>query len=806
MAEPIVDFPEFLTFGGIQGHDTLYEVVSRRRLDTRQVLPFFDHGGVRHVGVLRRGRTSRALRGQGSTLGFEPIGIDFGGVDETGDILEYGRAIFTEHARVTLDDAALKLPSPSLARSIGYLTELALPLAVPIVPPTSRTLDVTWDGIAHQIVFSPVADLRAQLRDTAHDELLASMLGLLAPLPSRNFESQPGAAAFIERNRAHVRDAAALLAALHAEGTLGLSRAGDLRGRDLRFLRAFRHEGIEVVTPGTGASLAVLPFVVHQGEPWFILWFEQRPAALERTARLPIFDSPIHPWFLNATARFLDASEQAACTTDAGLTEVAARVLSSLSRSLTIEEAVDLGVAEPAPSCSSERRRRLACRLAPDVDLPAGAVLVRASELCRAVGEGAVRDPVVVATLCDLGFDPFSAVRAGNPADRRAFVDTMTRGSVVLRRLRKYSSIEAEQLNAPTYARLMIRLQAEHGVRIAYPSVEQDRGFFKAAFRVFMADDRGGDMRKQGLHWSHDAFHFALGNFTPPVTMGALREFYLSDQEKLPPLEPEGPAWESFARALKSAEDEATFFSFWTLFDEHPPLARYVEKLTFHAALVALGVLGREASRAVFDAVTTRVELPTVVSEHPAYAAREDIRSLFTYMLGFRDYHLKDIRTAWRVASRDPYRAILVRLGLYETDEDRYVANVRAYQARLDATPPGFDALSAAAADVRVDLALRAFDVTKALRLSRSHTDDRRRTMDEADAFVERLSGLGARLASVAARILDAELSPRNERILAELHDLSREVDAVHQAIWNATLRVLPAEVVAEERARTLPR
>ena len=95
-------------------------------------------------------------------------------------------------------------------------------------------------------------------------------------------------------------------------------------------------------------------------------------------------------------------------------------------------------------------------------------------------------------------------------------------------RLQRYSSIEGEQLGAPTYARLMTLLQHEYGVRVAYPHDESDRTFFKAAFRVFMAADREENRALQGLHWSHDAFHFALGNFTPAAE-GDLADWYVSD-------------------------------------------------------------------------------------------------------------------------------------------------------------------------------------------------------------------------------------------------------------------------------------
>ncbi len=48
-----------------------------------------------------------------------------------------------------------------------------------------------------------------------------------------------------------------------------------------------------------------------------------------------------------------------------------------------------------------------------------------------------------------------------------------------------------------------------------------------------------------------------------------------------------------FHKALKHSENEATFFSFWTLYHEHLPLARHVGKLTFYEALRDLGVTTR---------------------------------------------------------------------------------------------------------------------------------------------------------------------------------------------------------------------
>ncbi|MBL8718521.1 MAG: hypothetical protein JNL79_21250 [Myxococcales bacterium] len=791
--------PSFLRFATVGPT----EVVSRARLDTRQVLPFFDKEGVRHVGVLRRARTSRHVRGD-EIEGLEPIGIDFSGVDETGDILEYGRAIFTRHASVTLDPEALVLPAPSVARSIGYLTELALPLAVPIHPPSARSLVVEWDGATHHVDFAPLSELRARLETARHDEVLTILLGLVEPVAPASFgEERPEARAFLAEHASRIWDAERLVGAAHEADDTPAGTA--IEGRALRFLRAVEHEGIEVVTPSTGESVAVLPWVTVDGEPWFVLWRELRPAAAERARLLPIHDLPIGAWFVNATARFVPRELALACAGEEGRTRAATHVLGAVSPRVSVLSCRLLGRAESAPACSSEVRTRLACALDPaGLRLPDGAILVRGEELRRAVAAGVVRDPVVVAGLVDLGLDPFAEVRAGAPATRRAFVDAMTRGSTVLRRLRAYSSIEAEQLEAPTYARLMTHLQARHGVRIVYPERPEDRGFFKAAFRVFMADDRGGDRALQGLHWSHDAFHFALGNYTPAVSLEDFVAAYVSDEER-EPAPPEGPAFEAFARALEAAEDEATFFSFYTLFDEHPPLARHVPKLTFHAALRAIGVDDRETARTVFDALC-RAELPARAREHPAYAARADVRDLCTYMLGFHEYHLGDIRRAWRAAGKDLYRAIFVRLGLYETDVERYLASVRGFSARLARTPPGFPALAAHAANVRLEIALRGFDVSKALRLCRTRTTDRAATCREFLGHLAVLVDVQRRLEVVEARVLDAELSSRNEHSFEQIERLAGEVAAIHRALWDSAAKVLPEEVVAEERARTLPR
>jgi len=68
--EPLTGRPEFLTLSRWDCGGTLFELASRRRLDTRQVIPYFLQDGGLHVGVLRRERASRLLRG-GALVGLE---------------------------------------------------------------------------------------------------------------------------------------------------------------------------------------------------------------------------------------------------------------------------------------------------------------------------------------------------------------------------------------------------------------------------------------------------------------------------------------------------------------------------------------------------------------------------------------------------------------------------------------------------------------------------------------------------------------------------------------------------------------
>src|SRR5262249_18447764 len=156
-------------------------------------------------------------------------------------------------------------------------------------------------------------------------------------------------------------------------------------------------------------------------------------------------------------------------------------------------------------------------------------------------------------------------------------------------------------------------------------------------------------------------------------------------------------------------------------------------KLTYWDACRALDLITREDARSVFDDVTARETLPGRVRDHEAYRTREDIRSLFDYMLGFKPYHLGDIRAAWKHASRDVYRGIFLRFGIYEGDVDRYVAGVHSFRERLAAQPPGLSPLHALAADVRVAIALRVWDVVKAMKLLRAKAD-RQTVLDQSEA------------------------------------------------------------------------
>lgn len=838
--------PRFLSLSTWRLGGRVFEVVSRRRLDTRQVVPFFDAGGVRYAGLLERARASRVLRG-GPLVGLEPIGIDLAGVDETGDLLSYGRAVFSERARVEIDDHALKVPLPSYARSVGYLTEASLPLLLPIVPPGREVVDVAWDGAEHRVRFAPVAAWWRELEATGapYSEDVALLLAALdrSAMPARApiGAGTPDGGRWLRRQGERVWTASRLAALVEdgrwrgeagaaPEGAAGAKQGERLaapEGKNLSFLSLHEvHLGAqrwEVVQPGRGASVALLPYVVDRGEAYFLLWCEGRPSVLERLHQRPLHDAPTALPFVNATGCFV--SEGEASRVGAGGVpshELAEALLGRVLEGVAVTRVEGLGRwAEPAPAVSSELRARAVVELdaAKLGDLPPGAFVIPATEMARAVGDGLVRDPVVAAASAmlagALGPDPFVGARTSSVGRRRAFVDAMTRGSQVQARLRAYSSIEGEQLGAPTYARLMTYLQHEFGVRVAYPKTEADRSFFKAAFRVFMAADRGEDRALQGLHWSHDAFHFALGNFTL-APLPDLAGWYARG-EALPEAAEEGPEFERYASALKGAEDEATFFSFWTLFHEQPSLARYVPQLTYWRALVDMGIEDRARARAIFDDVTIRERLPGEVAANAVYRERADVRGLFDYMLGFKPYHLKDITTAFRFAARDAYRGVFARYGIYENELHRYLSGVRSFTRRLEAYPPGLNPLRCAWADVRVDLTLRVWDAVKALKLVRKATEglatdvgrERRAAFFEATGPVfERLDGLWAELWALRARIKGAELVPRNQSLHEDIEDLAGDVEALRRDLWAmaAGTGLLGADVIASELVRELPR
>jgi hypothetical protein len=835
--EALTGAPSFLSFGAWEAQGITFEIASRRRLDTRQVIPYFEYQGQLHVGVLQRRRAARALRGV-PLIGLEPVGIDFGGVDETGNILEYGQSVFNARTRISVDEQGLKIPLPSYARSIGHLTELALPLFVAVHPPPSTEIDVEWDGARHRLLFRPAGELLHELDSGLHshsEDLPLLLRGLLGPGTASKrppLPDSPGAQALLEREPSRIWDAGRLAAfverGLDARAIAGIRRRPPPTGADLRFLRASRvhldNQWWEVVTPGTGQSLAVLPFIRHAGETYFLLWSEIRVAALERRVRQPLYDLPVPPRYVNATGFFLTEAEKRALESNTALPGLVARRLgAALGQPVGVRSLRRLGAgAETAPAMSTELRHRTACELEVTQlrGLPEDVFLIRAPELSRAVAEGRVRDPVIVSGLlalsAELGLDPFREARVAPREQRLKFLDTMTHGSTVQRRLKTYSSIEQEQLQAPTYARLMTLLQHEYGVRVAYPRNEADRSFFKAAFRVFMAADREENRALQGLHWSHDAFHFALGNYTLPAPTG-FEDWYASGEPVPPMPAAEGPIFEQYARALKSAEDEATFFSFWTLYDEVFPLSRYVTQLTFYAALRDMGITDRATGRAIFDAVTGRAELPAEVEHHPVYRDRKDVRALFVYMLGFRDYHLKDIREAWRYASRDMYRGFFLRFGLYSGDAEAYVRGVKSFQERLNAYPPGLNPLLAECADARVALALRVYDGTKALRLIRSAvvgTDEaaiqlrRGFLRGAAEPYFAALEEQQRVLEMLHKRITNAEMVAFNERIHGDIRALAETVETLRGHLWDGVARtgLLETGTVAAERVRELPR
>jgi hypothetical protein len=431
--EPTTGAPRFLGLGAWEVDGQRFEIASRRKLDTRIVLPFFSRDGELYAGVLERARPSRSLR-KAPLLGLEAIHFDFARVDETADIKRYGRAMFTARAGVKIDDSALPIALPSLARSVGYLTELTRPLLQPTKPPPRDALDVAWDGGHHRILFRPVREwiqrLHADDAPPCGEEILTLLRALTAPAPGERLESTPGGDAFIARERERVWSAERLAASLGERADARGHRLSDPQAEDLQFLRLHRvdHEGrvIEVVTPGTRVSVSMLPYVTAGNEAYFILWNETRTASLERRARQPLYDLPAPLRYANATGFFMSPGEEGTLASDPrALAHVLLR--RALGANVAVRTVERLGpAAEPASSMSTEVRHRLACALEAESlpALPADAFLISGDELARTVSRGLIKDPVIagglVALAGRLAVDPFARARAGNPARKRS--------------------------------------------------------------------------------------------------------------------------------------------------------------------------------------------------------------------------------------------------------------------------------------------------------------------------------------------------------------------------------------------------
>jgi hypothetical protein len=280
-----------------------------------------------------------------------------------------------------------------------------------------------------------------------------------------------------------------------------------------------------------------------------------------------------------------------------------------------------------------------------------------------------------------------------------------------------------------------------------------------------------------------------------------------------PPAEPapEGPAWDAFSSALKHAENEATFFSFFTLYDEHLPLARHVGKLTFFEAMRDLGFHDRASIWPLYVELVDEARIPAAIANHPLYATRADISGLMEYMRGFRDYQLGDIRTAWKYAVKEPYRSYAIRFGIYESDLAKYLAHVGGFCAKLALVEPGLNPVLAACADVKVELALRVWDVMKGLKLAREAAGTpaaRAALLARAEETMVALEAARGELAGVRGAIHDAELTARNEDRCDQIAALAARVAAIRTAWWDAIAATgfVPATAIDAERDRVLPR
>ena len=155
------------------------------------------------------------------------------------------------------------------------------------------------------------------------------------------------------------------------------------------------------------------------------------------------------------------------------------------------------------------------------------------------------------------------------------------------RRFQGYSSIEegAARVNR-SYSRLMTLLQHEFGLRIVFPHADKDRGVLQGGVpRLHGRRPRRGP-RAPGPSLLARRLPLCARKFRAARAPGfrrMVRERRRGAGRRGPRQQRaarKGKDWGTFYEALKHAENEATFFSFFTLFAEHLPLAQHVGRLT----------------------------------------------------------------------------------------------------------------------------------------------------------------------------------------------------------------------------------
>jgi len=257
--------------------------------------------------------------------------------------------------------------------------------------------------------------------------------------------------------------------------------------------------------------------------------------------------------------------------------------------------------------------------------------------------------------------DPFARIRRAIRSRACAYSITSPKFAVQAR-LATYSSIEPNSSSADVRARddvTAARVRTPHRVSEG----RQDRSFFKAAYRVFMASDRGRIARSRTPLLAR-LLSLRTGNYTPPRCPKFARWYASGDPA--PPSCSRGPPWEAYAERVKHAEDEATFFSFWTLYNEHLPLARHVGKLTFFEAMRDLAItIAPRSGRCISRSSTTRRIPDENLESCGVCGARRHFANLMEYMRGFRDYSSAISAPRGSMQSRRPYRSYAIRFGIY---------------------------------------------------------------------------------------------------------------------------------------------